>query len=615
MTKKRNAQQIMTIAELEAMNAQEPNFGKGITVASGFDLGAKSPLDSRATVKTIEERNAHVTGNRAYEGMLVYVEEDKKTYQLIDGVWKQFGFDTEQFESAVEDTLDSNSTTTALSANQGRILNEKIQAAETRAQAAEAELEGRLDILEGEDSVEGSVAHSVKTAKEELELKINALSSKTTQDITDAKGEAIEAANSYTDAEILKVNTASGKLTEKVAALEAKDTELAESISNVDSKADDNAQAIAQEITNRESAITQVTGKVTAVENALATETSERQAADTLLQGEIDAVDGRVDALQEMVEGIETDWNSITAKPFESIGTSLEVVTEGKALEVKLDGTTLEKNATGAVKVKDGVFALEGHNHDEAYATKAHEQNQGIHLTAEEKVNVGKIPTIESDVNILKTTVGAASTHVIVGTLSELEDLKETCNHATIAHVIETNETYILEKDEDSNGNHITPEWIKLSDSDALVSVDWEVINSKPFSTVAQGLTVEGDALKVSTDNTTIEIAGGKIKVKDGVFANLDHTHVVDFNDIVNKPTTFVKNYTAENFIDGTEENIGLCYIIVDHNKNSKNLNVTVVGTDEMERFVGIEYISENSIKIWSDEKETVNVRVNSFDF
>lgn len=77
-------------------------YGKGITVASGFDLGAKAPLDHRIVVDTIADRDAHVTGNRAYEGMIVFVKEDQTTYQLVmqdqeDGPkalgWKVFGAD------------------------------------------------------------------------------------------------------------------------------------------------------------------------------------------------------------------------------------------------------------------------------------------------------------------------------------------------------------------------------------------------------------------------------------------------------------------------------------------------------------------------------------------
>ena len=62
-------------------------FGKGIPLASGFDLGAKKPLDSRDIVDTIEERDTHVTENRAYEGMTVYVKEDKKVYRYDGSEW------------------------------------------------------------------------------------------------------------------------------------------------------------------------------------------------------------------------------------------------------------------------------------------------------------------------------------------------------------------------------------------------------------------------------------------------------------------------------------------------------------------------------------------------
>lgn len=77
-------------------------YGKGITIASGFDLGAKAPLDHRIVVDTIADRDAHVTGNRAYEGMIVFVKEDQTTYQLVMQIpeegepalgWKVFGAD------------------------------------------------------------------------------------------------------------------------------------------------------------------------------------------------------------------------------------------------------------------------------------------------------------------------------------------------------------------------------------------------------------------------------------------------------------------------------------------------------------------------------------------
>ena len=62
-------------------------YGKGIPIAVGFDLGAQKPLDNRLCVKTIEERDANVINNRAYVGMIVYVEQDGLTYQYNGATW------------------------------------------------------------------------------------------------------------------------------------------------------------------------------------------------------------------------------------------------------------------------------------------------------------------------------------------------------------------------------------------------------------------------------------------------------------------------------------------------------------------------------------------------
>ena len=54
-------------------------FGKGITVASGFDL-AGSPVDSKYVVDTLSEANEFVDAGVAYEGMQIYCLEDKTIY-------------------------------------------------------------------------------------------------------------------------------------------------------------------------------------------------------------------------------------------------------------------------------------------------------------------------------------------------------------------------------------------------------------------------------------------------------------------------------------------------------------------------------------------------------
>ena len=56
-------------------------LGKNITLGCGFDLQAKAPLDSRQTVPTFEGLRALIIGDAAYEGMIVYDEGTKKTYQ------------------------------------------------------------------------------------------------------------------------------------------------------------------------------------------------------------------------------------------------------------------------------------------------------------------------------------------------------------------------------------------------------------------------------------------------------------------------------------------------------------------------------------------------------
>ena len=64
-------------------------FGKGIPLTSGFDLSAKSPLDSRLVANTLEERDDNVKFNRAYVGMRVYVISELKEYVYTGSAWKE----------------------------------------------------------------------------------------------------------------------------------------------------------------------------------------------------------------------------------------------------------------------------------------------------------------------------------------------------------------------------------------------------------------------------------------------------------------------------------------------------------------------------------------------
>ena len=105
------------------------NFGKGITVASGFDLGAKAPLDSRIVVNNMAELQEHIDNNRVYEGMIIYIVEEKTTYQYINPDLIVFGNNSNDSSSSevIIDNLNSILTNASLSANQGRVLREMIE--------------------------------------------------------------------------------------------------------------------------------------------------------------------------------------------------------------------------------------------------------------------------------------------------------------------------------------------------------------------------------------------------------------------------------------------------------------------------------------------------------
>ena len=127
------------------------NFGKGITIASGFDLSAKAPLDSRIVVNNYNELNEHVKNNRVYDGMIVYVIEEQTTVQYVNKSWIPFGSDINQGANVVIDNLNSILVNASLSANQGRILREMIEAIKLNFYTTK-EIDTIKEILEKKDA-------------------------------------------------------------------------------------------------------------------------------------------------------------------------------------------------------------------------------------------------------------------------------------------------------------------------------------------------------------------------------------------------------------------------------------------------------------------------------
>lgn len=59
-----------------------------ISTTAGFNYPAQQPLDDREVVQNYSDLEELVNSNIAYEGMEVYVLDDKKSYKLIGNTWK-----------------------------------------------------------------------------------------------------------------------------------------------------------------------------------------------------------------------------------------------------------------------------------------------------------------------------------------------------------------------------------------------------------------------------------------------------------------------------------------------------------------------------------------------
>ena len=65
-------------------------FDTGILLTAGFSLSSQAPLDGRSVVELLTDLDTHIAENRAYEGMCVYVKENKKNYIYNGTAWEEF---------------------------------------------------------------------------------------------------------------------------------------------------------------------------------------------------------------------------------------------------------------------------------------------------------------------------------------------------------------------------------------------------------------------------------------------------------------------------------------------------------------------------------------------
>lgn len=203
-------------------------FGKGISVGSGFDLGANLPLDNRTIQASIADRDAMPT-IQLVEGLIVYVKENKTAYILKsfdeDGsnrVWETLATGT---VVEIINSLESDRTDAALSAAQGKALKTLVD--ELRSSVASAlDYKGTKDTYEelpSEGNKKGDVWNVV--AAHETTLAGTNYAWDGTQ--WDPLGGTIDLSGYYTKSQV------DGAISEVKTELEATDTDLQEQITTV----------------------------------------------------------------------------------------------------------------------------------------------------------------------------------------------------------------------------------------------------------------------------------------------------------------------------------------------------------------------------------------------
>lgn len=86
----------------------------------------------------------------------------------------------------------------------------------------------------------------------------------------------------------------------------------------------------------------------------------------------------------------------------------------------------------------------------------------------------------------------------------------------------------------------------------------------------------------------------------------------IEWSDITGRPSEPV-GIQVSNWAIGTGEDEDLFYAIVEHQLDTKILNVVAFGADNQERFIALETIDNRSFKIWTDTQETITVFIKQF--
>lgn len=289
-------------------------FGKGISVGSGFDLGANLPLDNRTVQATIAERDSMPT-IQLVEGLLVYVKENKTTYVLkgfdADGsnrVWEPLATGT---VVEIINSLESDRTDAALSAAQGKALKTLVD--ELKASVAAAlDYKGTKDTYEElptEGNKKGDVwnvvaAHGTTPAGTNYAWDGAAW---------DPLGGTIDLSGYYTKTQVdAAISTAKTELEAADTALEGQITTVTNQLNNKVDKvegsgliSDTDLNQIRTNKSNIESLQTSVEGKQEALTEGQAISITEENVIDVKLDSTSD------EALSKSAEGLKLDLSGV----------------------------------------------------------------------------------------------------------------------------------------------------------------------------------------------------------------------------------------------------------------------------------------------------------------
>lgn len=209
-------------------------FGKGISVGSGFDLGANLPLDNRTIQATVSDRDTMPT-IQLVEGLIVYVKENKTLYVLksfnADGsnrVWEPLAVGA---VIEIINTLESDRTDAALSAAQGKALKTLVD--DLRASVVAAlDYKGTKDIYEdlpSENNKKGDV-WNVVAAHESIPAGTNYAWDGAQWD---PLGGTVDLSGYYTKSQVDRaISTAKSKLEAADTALEGQITTVTNQLTN-----------------------------------------------------------------------------------------------------------------------------------------------------------------------------------------------------------------------------------------------------------------------------------------------------------------------------------------------------------------------------------------------